>query len=403
MTPIVIGVAGGSGSGKTTVVRRIVDSLGDEQVTVLEHDRYYRDRNDLRLEERAALNYDHPDSLETDLLVRHVHGAARRQADRGAGLRFARHARTPATDRSRRGARIIVEGILVFADAALRGLMDIKVFVDTDADTRFIRRLQRDVAERGRTMESVIEQYLTTVKPMHLEFVEPSKRYADVIMPLGGHNTVAVDLLLSLIRGLAGGRAGRVGRRGRLAVRRLRSGGWRRRAEGSARCRRGLRAGAGGPRRRRQSAPSKPSSPCSSLRLEIDGQPVAGPARARRQRRQRRLVDARGEEAVADGVAAKMSANDGAMTTRKPAVEQRPGGMLARRAAAEVHAGDEDRRAGVVRLVQHERRIALPRPPVVEQERAEARSLDPLQELLRDDLIGVDVVARSGATRPRCW
>ena len=156
MVPFVIGVAGGSGSGKTTVVRRIVDSLGLDHVTLLQHDRYYRDRNDLRLEERAALNYDHPNSLETDLLVQHV-----------------------------------------------RDLMDIKVFVDTDSDTRFIRRLQRDVAERGRTMDSVIDQYQSTVKPMHLEFVEPSKRYADVIIPLGGHNTVAVDLLLTMLRSVA--------------------------------------------------------------------------------------------------------------------------------------------------------------------------------------------------------
>ena len=158
MPPIVIGVAGGSGSGKTTVVRRIVDALGDTRVTVLEHDRYYRDRNDLRLEERAALNYDHPDSLETDLMVAHVN--------------------------------------------ALRALMDVKVFVDTDDDTRFIRRLQRDIAERGRTVQSVIDQYLGTVKPMHLEFVEPSKRYADVIVPLGGENAVAIDMLLTLIRSL---------------------------------------------------------------------------------------------------------------------------------------------------------------------------------------------------------
>jgi uridine kinase len=200
MAPIVIGVAGGSGSGKTTVVRRIVDSLGDDQVTVLDHDRYYRDRSDLRLEERAALNYDHPDALETDLLVRHVVGLKAGQAIDTPVYDFALYARTGATVRFEPRHAIIVEGILVFTDAALRRLMDIKVFVDTDDDTRFIRRLQRDVAERGRTMDSVIEQYLQTVKPMHLEFVEPSKRYADVIVPRGGHNAVAVDLLLSLIR-----------------------------------------------------------------------------------------------------------------------------------------------------------------------------------------------------------
>jgi uridine kinase len=204
MTPIVIGVAGGSGSGKTTVVRRIVDSLGDDQVSVLEHDRYYRDRNDLRLEERASLNYDHPDALETDLLVQHVEALKSGAAIEAPVYDFARHARTPNTHLIEPRRALIVEGILIFADAPLRKLMDIKVFVDTDDDTRVIRRLQRDVAERGRTMASVIEQYLSTVKPMHLEFVEPSKRYADIIVPVGGHNAVAVDLLLSLIRSVAG-------------------------------------------------------------------------------------------------------------------------------------------------------------------------------------------------------
>jgi len=195
-------VAGGSGSGKTTVVRRIVDALGLDCVSTLDHDRYYRDRLDLRLEDRTALNYDHPDSLETDLMVRHV-------AELKAGRRveaplydFARYVRRTATETVEPRKAIIVEGILIFADAALRAQMDIKVFVDTDDDTRFIRRLRRDVAERGRTMDSVIEQYLATVKPMHLEFVEPSKRYADVIIPQGGHNPVAVDLLLTLIRSL---------------------------------------------------------------------------------------------------------------------------------------------------------------------------------------------------------
>jgi len=204
MAPFVIGVAGGSGSGKTTVVRRIVDSLGPEQVTWLDHDRYYRDRNDLRLEERAALNYDHPDALETDLMVAHVQMLKTGKAVAAPQYDFTRHARLAQTDECLPRRALIVEGILVFTDAALRDLMDLKVFVDTDSDTRFIRRLQRDVAERGRTMESVIDQYQSTVKPMHLEFVEPSKRYADVIIPLGGHNTVAVDLLLTMLRSVAG-------------------------------------------------------------------------------------------------------------------------------------------------------------------------------------------------------
>jgi uridine kinase len=202
MVPTVIGVAGGSGSGKTTVVRRIVDSLGPEQVVVLEHDRYYRDRNDLRLEERAALNYDHPDSLETDLLVQHVRALKAWQSVDVPQYDFTRHARRSDVQRHDPRRAIIVEGILIFGEPALRDLMDVKVFVDADADTRFIRRLQRDVAERGRTLDSVVEQYLGTVKPMHFEFVEPTKRYADLIIPIGGHNTVAIDMMLSLVRSL---------------------------------------------------------------------------------------------------------------------------------------------------------------------------------------------------------
>jgi uridine kinase len=203
MKPFVIGVAGGSGSGKTTVVRRIVESLGDDRVSLIEHDRYYRPRDDLRLEERAALNYDHPDSLETDLLVQHVKELRDGKAVDVPIYDFARHARESGTTTVSPRRAIIVEGILIFTDPDLRRLMDVKVFVDADDDTRFIRRLQRDLAERGRTVASVIDQYLGTVKPMHLEFVEPSKRYADIIIPLGGHNTVAIDMLLTLILSLA--------------------------------------------------------------------------------------------------------------------------------------------------------------------------------------------------------
>jgi len=201
--PFVIGVAGGSGSGKTTVVRKILEALGNTSVPVLEHDRYYRDRNDLRLEERAALNYDHPDSLETDLLVRHVNELRAGRSIEAPVYDFARHARKEETETVAAGRAIIIEGILIYTDPALRKLMDVKVFVDTDDDTRFIRRLQRDISERGRTVQSVIEQYLGTVKPMHLDFVEPSKRYADIIIPQGGYNVVAIDMLLRLIRGLS--------------------------------------------------------------------------------------------------------------------------------------------------------------------------------------------------------
>ena len=202
--PFVIGVAGGTGSGKTTVVKRIMDALGDTDVTVLAHDRYYRDHPDLRLEERGGLNYDHPNSLDTDLLVGHLRALREGRSADLPVYDFTRHVRKPETMPVQPGSAIIVEGILIFADSALRSLMDVKVFVDTDSDIRFIRRLQRDIAERGRTVPSVIDQYLSTVKPMHEEFVEPSKRYADLIVPEGGYNQVAVDMLLTLIRSLAG-------------------------------------------------------------------------------------------------------------------------------------------------------------------------------------------------------
>ena len=158
VAPVVIGVAGGSGSGKTTVVRRIVESLGPEQVTLLEHDRYYRDRSALRLEERAALNYDHPDALDTDLLVRHVEELRAGRSVEVPTYDFTRYVRLGVTERALPRAAIIIEGILIFSDASLRSLMDVKVFVDADADTRLIRRLQRDTTERGRTVQSVIDQ-----------------------------------------------------------------------------------------------------------------------------------------------------------------------------------------------------------------------------------------------------
>jgi uridine kinase len=197
---MIIGVAGGSGSGKTTVVREIVRHIGREQVTVIHHDSYYRDVQDLPLEQRVQINYDHPDSLETSLLIHHLH-----QLDAGESVAvpiydFTAHLRATETERMEPRKVIIVDGLLILWDRELRELMDIKVFVDTDADLRFIRRLARDIEERGRSAESVIEQYLRTVRPMHLEFVEPSKRYADVIIPQGGHNRVGVDMLLTKIR-----------------------------------------------------------------------------------------------------------------------------------------------------------------------------------------------------------
>ena len=200
--PLVIGVAGGSGSGKTTIVKKIVETIGADRVTVLAHDRYYLDFSALKFEERTGRNFDHPDSLDTALLVEHL---TELRAGRPAQVPiydFTKHVRTKETETVRACAAIIVEGILVLADPALRAQMDIKVYVDTDDDVRFIRRLQRDMSERGRTLPSVIEQYLTTVKPMHLEFVETSKRYADIIVPEGGYNEVAIALLVERVGGV---------------------------------------------------------------------------------------------------------------------------------------------------------------------------------------------------------
>ena len=198
--PLIIGVAGGSGSGKTTVVREIIRNIGRNHVTVLHHDSYYRDVEHLPFEERVAINYDHPDSLETSLLITHLHELTAGQAVEVPCYDFTEHLRSPDTERMEPRKVIIVDGLLILWDRELRSLMDIKVFVDTDPDLRFIRRLSRDIHERGRSADSVIEQYMRTVRPMHLEFVEPSKRYADVIIPEGGHNRVGVDMLLTKIR-----------------------------------------------------------------------------------------------------------------------------------------------------------------------------------------------------------
>jgi len=201
--PVIIGVAGGSGSGKTTVVREIVRELGPDHVTVVQHDSYYHDRSGIPPAERAGINYDHPNALETSLLVEHVRAFLEGAPVRVPVYDFSTHTRTARTVEVAPKKAVIVEGILVLADPDLRGLMDIRVFVDTDADLRMIRRLQRDVAERGRSMKSVVAQYLDTVRPMHLEFVEPSKRYAHVIIPEGGHNLVGVDMLITKIRSIA--------------------------------------------------------------------------------------------------------------------------------------------------------------------------------------------------------
>ncbi len=198
--PVIIGIAGGTGSGKTTVVQEILRALGDQDVLVIYHDSYYRDRGHLPFEERARLNFDHPDALETELLAEHLASLQAGQAVDVPVYDFGSHTRKPERIHALPRPVIIVEGILVLADTRLRQAMDIKVFVETDADVRFIRRLQRDVQERGRTVASVIDQYLATVRPMHLEFVEPSKRYADIIIPIGGCNAVGIDMLVTKIR-----------------------------------------------------------------------------------------------------------------------------------------------------------------------------------------------------------
>ena len=201
-TPLIIGIAGGTGSGKTTVTRVILERVGEGRIVLLPHDAYYRDQSHLSPAERAQINYDHPDSLETELLVQHVQQLKARQPISLPIYNFKTHSRTSQTIPILPQPVILVEGILIFAEPVLRKLFDIKIFVDTDADLRFIRRLQRDVADRGRSTESVIQQYLATVRPMHLEFVEPSKRYADVIIPEGGLNEVAMDIVIARIESL---------------------------------------------------------------------------------------------------------------------------------------------------------------------------------------------------------
>lgn len=197
--PIVIGIAGGTGSGKTTVAKVILQRAGATNIAFLPHDAYYRDLSGLTYEERSQTNFDHPDSLETELLVQHVQQLKNWQSVELPVYDFTNHRRTERTIHVEPRPVVLVEGILIFYEEVLRKLFDVKIFVDTDADIRFIRRLKRDIVERGRTTESVINQYLNTVRPMHMEFVEPSKRYADVIIPEGGLNTVAMDMVAARI------------------------------------------------------------------------------------------------------------------------------------------------------------------------------------------------------------
>jgi uridine kinase len=198
--PIIIGVAGGTASGKTTVSQKILEMIGPDHLAYIEHDAYYRDLSHLPLAERKELNFDHPDSLENELLMTHLKELLQGRSVQIPVYDFTEYIRTDQLRLVESRPVILVEGILIFVDKKLRDMMDIKIYVDAAADLRFIRRLQRDVAERGRSVEHVIEQYLETVRPMHLEFVEPSKRYADVIIPRGGRNITAIRMVVAQIQ-----------------------------------------------------------------------------------------------------------------------------------------------------------------------------------------------------------
>ena len=199
---VVIGVAGGTGSGKSTLVKRLQEAFKNDDVATICHDFYYKAHPELTYEERTKLNYDHPDAFDTWLMVEHIKALKEGKSVECPTYSFVEHNRTDETMPVKPSKVVIVDGILIFENEELRNIMDIKVYVDTDADIRLARRILRDVRERGRSMESVISQYTTTVKPMHEQFVEPSKRYADVIIPEGGFNSVAVSMLIQNIRSI---------------------------------------------------------------------------------------------------------------------------------------------------------------------------------------------------------
>ncbi len=201
-TPVVVGLAGGSGSGKTTVIHRILETVGWDRIAYLPHDAYYKDASHLPTYERSRLNFDHPNSLDNELLIAHIQKLVEGESVDVPIYDFTTHTRSVSVRHVMLSSVILVEGILVFVDEALRELMDIKIFVETDPDIRFIRRLQRDISQRGRTVESVVDQYQNTVRPMHIRFVEPSKRYADILIPEGGYNEVAVDMVIGRIESL---------------------------------------------------------------------------------------------------------------------------------------------------------------------------------------------------------
>lgn len=200
--PITIGIVGGTGSGKTTFANQLVQRIGNRHIAYLPQDAYYKDLSHLPYEERRRLNFDHPDAIDMDILAQNIKELRAGQSTAQPIYDFRDHMRGDETLRIRPQPIILVEGILIFTQPAIRDLLDIKIFVDTDADIRFIRRLRRDIEERGRTVESVIQQYEATVRPMHIKFVEPSKRYADVIIPEGGFNFVAIDMIAGRIRNM---------------------------------------------------------------------------------------------------------------------------------------------------------------------------------------------------------
>ncbi len=195
-----MGIAGGSGSGKTTVAQRVAAALPEDSVTIVEHDAYYHDRSDISYEERCQLNFDHPDALETSLLVEHLATLRRGEAVDIPVYDFKTHRRAQTKRRLEPTPVVIVEGILVFVDERLREQLEVKIYVDTDPDIRAFRRIRRDLEQRGRSFESIREQYYSTVRPMHLQFVEPSKRWADLILPEGGNNKVGIDMVIALVR-----------------------------------------------------------------------------------------------------------------------------------------------------------------------------------------------------------
>ena len=199
MTPLIIGVAGGSGSGKTTVARKIAEAVTPASVAFIDMDAYYRNHVELTLEERRRLNWDHPDAFDFDLLSRQLGALASGEAVEKPIYNFVSHLRDEKTLTIPAADVVVIDGILLFVDERVRERCDVKVFVDTDADVRLIRRIRRDMKRRGRPLEEILDQYLTSVQPMHLQFVEPSKRYADIIVPRGGHNTIAIDLITATI------------------------------------------------------------------------------------------------------------------------------------------------------------------------------------------------------------